>query len=457
MRKLIIIALVAAGMATSPLARMSVESNAAKEFVRIGCMAKGDIVTNLRLRSAARCARKALRLAPSGDVTDDLITAMKRLPSGAAHEFNAVATPSDPSGATRPSVPQTSPATPTTTTARQQQSTAQLPTPLPVSQLDRNMKIARTAWERIKGFSELSAPGKAVIRDFMPEPLSDGTIVVRGLGLLVREVNGPPQGPRAPMLEIIAVQEFGPAWKAQQRGGKFAIGGYLGGNAFSLDQSLRTALSRSGAKKLRQGFSFPVNVAIPFQNHKNEPRIQNWPMRLRVDPMVRSYGKWIYDTSTPEESDPDQKNQLDALIASFRAKLSTDPCALSNREALDLEREIELLQLASGVERTPIHVFRERDTACAIAKHGAYDLRDLERLAVLRRGTCHDLAGGVSPSLRAHAQDLQRSVAPPNFVSYAKIGIYDLKDPTRRKLSPEEGRKRRACILTYLEDQLFED
>ncbi len=318
------------------------------------------------------------------------------------------------------------------------------------SELPRDLGFARQAWEKFQGYQKPSQPDRLVIRDFMPVPLADGSYVVPGLGVRLRETTEA----RTKLLEIVDVQEYGAFWN--KRGNPaYEVGGLIGGTIFQLDQSLRSALSKSGEKKLRNGFSFQTATAMPYRNHKNEPRMQIQSRSLRVDPMVRPRGRWLVAEPEVKDDAPTPAEEYDQLIADFRAAVATAPCGMDGRSLLDLERQIDLLETASDEPLPFVNVRQERDTACAIATHGAYALADLRRLAILRQGDCSDVKDGVSDRIEQRAKELEREVAPPKFPVWARIGVFGLRDPSRKNLTPEEGRTRKACVLEYLEDDLF--
>ncbi|MBY8977914.1 hypothetical protein KHP62_19030 [Rhodobacteraceae bacterium NNCM2] len=316
--------------------------------------------------------------------------------------------------------------------------------------IDRNLGIALTAWERIKGYEKSSQPDRVVIRDFAPVPLADGSVVIPGLGVRVRET----VQARRQVLEVLDVQEYGPVWGVRGNP-SFEIGGYLGGTVFSIDQNLRTALSRSGEKKLRNGFSIPIQAATPYLNHKQEERMQLVSGRLRIEPMVRPRGRWLAAEPEADDSAPSPMEEYEQLVASFQADIDKAPCDMDGRALLKLERETEILETANENPLPFVNFRQERDTACAIATHGPYAIADLERLTVLRRAMCEDLAGGLSDEMKQHAQEMQRQVAPPNYFQFARIGLFDLTDPSRRGLDQAAGRARMDCVLDYLENDLF--
>jgi hypothetical protein len=318
------------------------------------------------------------------------------------------------------------------------------------STIPRDLAIALGAWEKISGYENPSRPDRLTIRDFAPVPLADGTVVIPGLGVRLRET----VQARTKVIEIVDIQEYGPIWSLRSNPA-YQVGALLGGTIFSIDQNLRTALSKSGQKKLNQGFSFPIARATPYKNHKGEDRVQIQSSRLSVTPMVRPRGRWLVAQPDAVEGAPTPKEELDQLIAEFRQALDKSPCAMSGREILDLERKIEILETASDTPLPFVNLRQERDAACAIATHGAYDLADLVRLAVLREASCEDLKAGPSDRIRQRAQALQREVAPPRFLTWSRIGLFGLRDPSRRNLTSAEGIARKTCVLDYLETDLF--
>ena len=444
MRQIALLAAAILSLAAAASAEGALPAGALEELRRIGCLAPGEEAAGLRLRTATRCGQKAVGAEQNGVMTQDLVTAMRRLRPGAGSGNNGIVTPQAPvdaAGSTIAAIPI---------------APGVLPPALPEAELERNMRFGRDAWRKLTGFSEPSQPDRLVVRDFMPVPLIDGTALISGFGLRVRPVSGPPQGPKTPLLEIVDIQEFGPAW-ALQGGANIKVGGYIFGDLFSLDQTLRTAMSKSAAKKLRDGFSVQLVTATPYRNHKNEPRVQRVVMRLRVDPMVRPRGVWTVAQASEVQTETDRRRGLDEYIAAFRDRLEREPCLVGNGELYDIERELALLQKAAGPGAPDPNIRRERNVACAIAKDGPYEMADLIRLAAFREAGCADLAGGVSPAIRARAEEMRRQVPKPEYFDFARIGIYDLRDPSRTRLGRTEGLARKQCMLDYLEAEFFAD
>ncbi|MBV7411109.1 hypothetical protein [Maritimibacter sp. DP1N21-5] len=318
--------------------------------------------------------------------------------------------------------------------------------------IDRNLGFGLAAWEKLSGYSTPSRPDAHVLRDFQSIPLTDGSVVIPGLGVRLR----PAKEAGRDVLEIVDMREFSAIWVARDDPpfGFGGIGGLIGGTIFSLDQTLRTELSKSADKKLTQGFSFQISTAVPYE-HNGEPRVQIQPGRLRVDPLVRPMGRWL--VAEPDANDgPDPRAEYDALIADFQTSLSSNPCSVTGLSIMNLERQIDLLDRAAEAPLPDLNLRNLQETACAIATHGTYDIADLERLAVLRQAECADLAEGLSQEMRQAAEDMQGQVAPPTgYLRWAEIGLYGIRDPSRGRRTPEEGVARKTCILQYLEDDLF--
>ncbi|MGB3245761.1 MAG: hypothetical protein WBB25_14600, partial [Sulfitobacter sp.] len=326
-----------------------------------------------------------------------------------------------------------------------------MPAQAPLADYSRNMKIARGAWEKISGYNAPSKPDQHGISDFSAVMLTDGSWVIPGLGVRLREVTETSGKRSLQLLKIIDIQEFGPVWAARNENIK--IDGFFGGKLFSIDQNLRTALGRSGAKKLREGFSVPVSVAIPYTNPKNEAMFQMLNLRLRVPPETRARGRWL--VAEPQTAPTDLQAEIDAIVAGAQTQIAADPCGLSNRALMAIEQDIDLLRWKADAMNIP-NLRMERDTACKIAQEGTHDAVDLQRLAVLRTATCADLDGGtLSPALLANADDLSRRVPKSQYLNFARIGLFDLESPDRLNLSAAEGAGRTACITRYLEDALF--
>lgn len=341
------------------------------------------------------------------------------------------------------------PKTPTITPAKTTKIVG-LPPVAPLSDYDRNMKIARGAWEQIRGFNAPDRPDQRDIRDFSAVLLTDGSWVIPGLGVRLLSVKKPfGTGSRA-FLEIIDMQEFSPIWAARNENIK--IGGLIPVELFSIDSNLRTALSRSGRKKLNEGFSFPFNIAVPHTNRKNEPAYRIQSLRLRVPRQTRPHGRWL--VAEPEQAPTDLNAELDLIVANARGAIKADPCGISNLAMLNIERELDLIRWEADAGVPNLRM--ERDTACAIARNGSYGLPELERLAVLRSGMCEDLEGGVlSPKITTLAESFLTRVPKGNYLTFARIGVFDFEKPERQKLTAAQGAERAVCITQYLEDALF--
>ncbi len=322
------------------------------------------------------------------------------------------------------------------------------------AEIGRNLGFAIKAWETIDGIGQASQPGKVVIQDFVPLPLTDGSVVIPGLGVRLRPV----KEANRDVLEIVDIQEFGAFWASRGKPpfGIGDIGGLINGDVFALTTNMRTQLSQSGVKKVRNGFSFPLASAVPYRNHKNEPRVQLHQARLRVEPLARPLGRWLVAEPESDSNVPGPREEYDVLVAEFRAMLAEAPCDVDGATMMRIRRNMELMVISAGEDLPNVNIRYEQAVACAISKHGPYALVDLERLAVLRAGGCGDVSGGLSEEMRALARDLQLQVAPPEgFLSFAKIGLFGVQDPSRMNLTSEEGRARKACVLQYLEDELF--
>lgn len=335
--------------------------------------------------------------------------------------------------------------------ARQATPALTLPPLAPLSAYSRNMKIARGAWEQIRGFDAPDRPDQRDIRDFSAVLLTDGSWIIDGLGIRLRPVTRPSGTGTRAFLEIVDMQEFSPSWASRSE--HIKIGGLIPVELFSIDQTLRTALSRNGRKKLREGFGIGVPVAVPYTNRKNEPAYQNRTARITIPRQTRPHGRWL--VAEPAAAPTDLRAELDAIIADARAAFRDDPCGVSNLKMLEIERDLDLLRWEADASVPNLR--GERDTACAIAQKGTYEVADLERLAVLRMAMCEDVQNGVlSPKLIEVSEDLRTRVPKGNYLNFASIGVFDFEKPERRKLDASQGRARAACITQFLEDALFE-
>lgn len=402
------------------VAQSDLTDETAAALVRAGCLEAAKDVPRLKLRTAVRCAQRELGLAPDGKLTPELaqkIIAMQ--PDSAAGQSRMI-----------------------TNTAPE---TVTEPTPATALPADQPVQVRSL---RAEDFTTIDGPG--------------GSFEVPALGLRLlpsTRMNGTRQ---VKVSLVVAVQEFGPAWAMNSE--RTIPGAFLAGDRAAIEQAIQRELSRVGQRGLRDGFSVPLSFAEPYRNHKNEPRVQILPIRIQALRPVMARGDWseipMLATQIARQA-PDlaqRQARLDNAVATYQARLAQDPCAISNMDALAVEMQLDLLALATGSEFTPIIPFRLRDTACEISKNGAYPLPDLIRLAALRQGTCETLDDPESSfDLVALAQRLQTEVPPDQYIQWASIGVFDLRDPERRNLTPEQGRARAACIYDYLEATLLAD
>ncbi|SMX35639.1 hypothetical protein [Maliponia aquimaris] len=320
--------------------------------------------------------------------------------------------------------------------------------PQPRGEIARNLRLGLDAWEKLKDYDRPSQPDRLVVRDFAPVPLADGSVVFPGLGVRLRDTTFAGQQ----VMEILDVQEYGAFWKARENPA-IQVGGLLGGQIASLEQTLRVELSRSGDKKTRQGFGITITTATPYK-HKGADRVQTLPGRLLVEPMVQPRGRWLVAEPEAPPGQPSPAEAHAALAAEFRDRLASAPCAMDGRALMTYERRMDLIETASDSPLPFVNFRQEQKAACAIATHGAYDMAHMRRLAVLRNATCADLEAGLSEQIETLAADLRREVGPPRYIDYASIGIFDLTTPSRVP-DPVAQADRRACVVRYLEDSLF--
>lgn len=121
----------------------------------------------------------------------------------------------------------------------------------------------------------------------------------------------------------------------------------------------------------------------------------------------------------------------------------------------ETELTLESLNKAAGREGLPFNLRSEWEAACAIEQEGPVAQPALKRLAMLRHGTCTDVESGADETVQQQTETLTRQVPPSRYMGFARIGFYDILNPERVSLSHVEGAERKACLLQYLEDDLF--
>lgn len=402
------------------VAQSDLIDDATAALVRVGCLVTANDVPRLKLRTAVRCAQRELGLAPDGMLTPEFARRIIAMRPNSAADQNQMITTMAPGAVNAPD-PETIP-----------------PTEQPVQ--------IRSL--RARDFTTIDGPG--------------GSFEVPALGLRLQPSSRMDGTRPFDVSLVVAIQEFGPAWAMNSE--RTIPGALLAGDRAAIERAIQRELSRVGERGLRDGFSVPLSFAEPYRNHKDEPKVQVLPIRIQALRPVMARAGWseipMLATQIARQA-PDlaqRQARLDDAVATYQARLAQEPCAVSNMDALAVEMQLDLLALATGSEFAPVLPFRLRDTACEISKNGAYALPDLIRLAALRQGTCETLVDPeYSTDLVRLAQSLQTEVPPDQYIQWASIGVFDLRDPERRNLTSEQGRARAACVYDYLEAALLAD
>ncbi|AVO37564.2 hypothetical protein [Pukyongiella litopenaei] len=309
----------------------------------------------------------------------------------------------------------------------------------------------RAVWERMAGFDAVRRGDELILKDFFPIQLEDGSYVIHGLGVRVKEATVNVRGRQNTMLEILDVQEFGPVWDMIGSHG-IEIGGFIGGGISGLDQSLRTTLGGK-PNRLRNGYSIRITGAKPFEDANGNRAYRLIGIGLSFRPGIGGRGRWVVAEAGAAQEDPEAV--FAEALKAFRTRLRSGACAIDAKEMYETELMLEGLNKAAGREGLPFNLRSEWEAACAIEQEGPVAKPALERLAMLRHGTCADVEGGAGETVQQQAEALSRQVPPSRYMGFARIGVFDILNPERIGLSKAEGAERKACLLQYLEDDLF--
>ena len=120
-----------------------------------------------------------------------------------------------------------------------------------------------------------------MIRDFVPIPLVDGSMIIPALGIRLR----PTVVASTRVLEIIDVREYGAIWELKEID-PFKIGGLLVDDIQTIGRSIRSALMPVPEQRLREGFSFRIKVGLRSPDSSLADKI--WPQhkKIRVNPLA---------------------------------------------------------------------------------------------------------------------------------------------------------------------------
>ena len=309
----------------------------------------------------------------------------------------------------------------------------------------------QAVWERMEGFDAVRRGDELILRDFFPIQLEDGSYVIHGLGVRVKEAAVNVRGRKNAMLKILDIQEFGPVWDLIGSHG-IEIGGFIGGGISALDQSLRTTLGGK-PNRLQNGYSIRINRAKPFEDASGNRDYRLMGIGLSFQPGIGHRGRWIVAEADAAQEDPEAV--FAGALKAFRTRLQSEACAIDAKEMYETELTLEGLNKAAGREGLPFNLRSEWEAACAIEREGPVAQPELERLAMLRHGTCADVKGGAGETVQQQAKALSMQVPPSRYMGFARIGVFDILNPERIGLSKAEGAQRKACLLQYLEDELF--
>ncbi|MCB1466255.1 MAG: hypothetical protein KDK08_03710, partial [Rhizobiaceae bacterium] len=206
-----------------------------------------------------------------------------------------------------------------------------------------------------------SRPERLVIRDFVPIPLVDGSMIIPALGIRLR----PTVVASTRVLEIIDVREYGAIWELKEID-PFKIGGLLVDDIQTIGRSIRSALMPVPEQRLREGFSFGIKVGLRSPDPSLADKI--WPQhkKIRVNPLVPPLGRW--EIAEPEKTGPSPQEEYDAIVSEFRAALQEAPCEITGAMMSDTKRKLDLLEMEAGQPLGRVSFVKDQVAACSIFK-----------------------------------------------------------------------------------------